>query len=79
MKNKYSKNKRYESDKKPEFCPNCGSKKIAQILYGLYRNYSPELKQKVKDGKIVFGGCCITDDDPSWRCIDCNANIYKNQ
>jgi hypothetical protein len=55
MKSKSSKNKRYESDKKPESCPADGSKKVAQI----------------KDGKIVLGGCCISDDDPSWRCINC--------
>jgi hypothetical protein len=71
MKSKSSKNKRYESDKKPESCPADGSKKVAQILYGLYRKYSPELMQKIKDGKIVLGGCCISDDDPSWRCINC--------
>ena len=67
---------KYKSAKNPEKCPECGSDKIASILYGLPA-FSDSLRQKIKDGKIVLGGCCVTDDDPAWRCTSCNTVIYK--
>jgi hypothetical protein len=62
--------------RKPRKCPQCGSAKIADILYGL-PIFSPELEKELKDGKIELGGCCISDDDPIWRCVDCETDIYK--
>jgi hypothetical protein len=67
---------KYKSAKKPDKCPECGSDKIASILYGLPA-FSPSLKEKIKDDKIVLGGCCITNDDPTWKCVDCNTLIFK--
>jgi hypothetical protein len=67
---------KYKSAKKPDKCPECGSEKIANIMYGLPA-FSPSLKEKIKDDKIVLGGCCITNDDPTWKCVDCNTLIYK--
>jgi hypothetical protein len=51
-------------------CPSCGGTDIAVILYGLP---SDELlnDEKVKQKKIVLGGCCITGNDPKLECNDC--------
>jgi hypothetical protein len=67
---------KYKSVKKPDKCPECGSSKIAEILFGLPA-FSPSLEKKVKTREIVLGGCCITNDDPSWKCVTCNTVIYK--
>ena len=67
---------KYKSTKKPKRCPACGSENIAGILYGL-PVFSPSLEKEIKENKTVLGGCCITEDDPAWKCIDCNAEIYK--
>ncbi|MCB9211234.1 MAG: hypothetical protein H6609_17840 [Ignavibacteriales bacterium] len=57
-------------------CPNCNSPRIATIQYG-YPRFSKELEQDLADGKIVFGGCCVTDNDPDYKCLDCNALIFS--
>ena len=51
-------------------CPKCGGTDIAMILYGLP---SGELQnsKKVKEKKIVFGGCVIRRNDPKLECNDC--------
>jgi hypothetical protein len=67
---------KYKFVNKPEKCPECGSDKIAYIMYGL-PNYSPSLQQEIRENKIVLGGCCITDDDPAWKCVDCKTYIYR--
>lgn len=67
---------RYESVKKPKRCPKCGSVQIASVLYGLPA-FSQKLEEDMKTGRIVLGGCCITDDDPKWQCIDCSTAIYR--
>lgn len=67
---------KYKSAKKPDKCPECGSEKIADILYGLPA-FSTSLKDRIKDHKIVLGGCCISGNDPAWKCIACNTYIYK--
>ena len=67
---------RIERSRKPETCPNCGHKPVAQILYGL-PDFSPELDEELKAGTVSLGGCCITDDDPAWECIHCGQRIYR--
>ena len=64
--------------RKPKKCPQCGSTKIADILYGL-PDYSPEFEKRIEDGKIALGGCCISNDDPVWKCVECEADIYKTK
>ena len=51
-------------------CPKCGGTDIAMILYGLP---SDELlnSKKVKEGKIILGGCCVSGKDPKLECNDC--------
>ena len=62
--------------RKPRKCPQCGSSRIAVILYGM-PEYSPELAKSLKEGKIELGGCCISNDDPKWKCTECELDIYK--
>jgi hypothetical protein len=69
---------KYTSAKKPEKCPCCGSDKIAIICYGLPA-FSPRLREDIKENKIVLGGCCVSEHDPTWKCVDCNSVIYKMQ
>ena len=64
----------YYSENKPNKCPACGSQKVVRILYGM-PSYEAFLDSKA--GKIILGGCVISDNDPRWGCIDCNAKIYK--
>ena len=67
---------RFEARVKPRKCPKCGSLIVARILYG-YPAYSEELQTDMKAGRIVLGGCCITLDDPAWKCKDCETEIYR--
>jgi primosomal protein N' len=67
---------KYKLAKKPDKCPNCGSDKIADILYGLPA-FSPSLEKMIEDQEIVLGGCCVSDEDPTWKCTACKTNIYK--
>ena len=62
--------------KKPRTCLECGSKRIAKILYGMPA-FSDELERDIKSGKIVLGGCVITDEDPIWQCVDCGKSYFK--
>jgi hypothetical protein len=67
----------HTATRKPRKCPACGGKKIAQIQYGLPA-FDAEMDEKLQQGKIVLGGCCITDCDPRWQCVECNAQIYHS-
>jgi hypothetical protein len=67
---------KYKSVMKPDKCPKCGSEKIADILYGLPA-FAPSLRGKIRDHKIVLGGCCISDESPTWKCLACNTVIHK--
>lgn len=49
-------------------CPSCGSSKVLPIVYGLP---SLDLMRDVERGRVALGGCCISDNDPEWRCADC--------
>jgi len=62
--------------RKPRKCPRCGNSTVASILYGLPK-FSAKLKTDLFFGHIVLGGCCITDCDPSWQCIECELQIYN--
>ena len=46
-------------------CPNCGaSGSLREIIYGLPA-------EPVDETKYAIGGCCISDNDPTIRCIEC--------
>ena len=51
-------------------CPKCGGTDIAIILWGLL-DFDSELENKLKEKKIVLGGCCVTNNDPKLECNDC--------
>ena len=51
-----------------KICPACKSKTgLREILYGL-----PD--GPVDDRKYAIGGCCISDNDPTVKCIECEWN-----
>jgi len=64
--------------KKPRKCPKCDSKTVARILYGMPA-FSPELEKDLEYGKIVLGGCVINPDDPTWSCVKCGTNMYRER
>ena len=66
-----------EVERKPRKCPKCGSVKVANILYGLPA-WDPEMEKEIEEGRIVLGGCMVSDDDPEWQCVDCGLDIYKS-
>ena len=47
----------------PVNCPICGGKETAPILYGLPL-FDEELKRKLRDHRIVLGGCLVSPFDP---------------
>jgi rubrerythrin len=57
-------------NEKPDVCPMCGSERVAEIPYGL-PDFSEELERALDAGEVVLGGCVVTGDDPSWRCVEC--------
>ena len=69
---------RYASKRKPKKCPVCSSPRVATILYGM-PELSAKLEKELSAGRIILGGCCITDDDPEWQCADCQTVIYMKR
>ena len=68
--------RRYFSKRKPEKCPACGAVAVASIQYGYPDMSDPRLKRDLEAGRVVLGGCCISDDDPAWQCTGCGARIW---
>ncbi|MCA9001716.1 MAG: hypothetical protein KDB61_07330 [Planctomycetes bacterium] len=67
---------RFERDRKPKTCPVCGEAAIATIVYGLLNEEGwAKLREK---GNYVGGGCCVTYDDPKWRCTACGTEIHRS-
>ncbi|GAB3029530.1 hypothetical protein GCM10027098_28300 [Bowmanella dokdonensis] len=66
--------------RKPRKCPECGSNKIADILYGLV-NYSGA-QQDHAAGKIAIGGCDVMDAwegnlERTWSCAVCGVDLFR--
>ncbi|HOC77508.1 MAG TPA: hypothetical protein PKO31_02315 [Methanofastidiosum sp.] len=55
-------------------CPKCGGENTVPICYGLplYETY-----QKEQKGELVLGGCCVSDDSPSWYYKECKNSWGK--
>ena len=49
-------------------CPKCCHNAIP-IMYGYP---SPEMFEAAEAGKIALGGCVIGDNDPDWKCAECD-------
>jgi len=62
-------------ESKPEKCPVCGFKPVAEILYGM-PVFSQELEEEMKAGKVTLGGCDISPGQPSWECSRCETLFY---
>ena len=60
-----------ENDEAP-VCPVCGSEDVAKIVYGMLADDDGTLQEQIDSGEIIPGGCCITDEDPTWECNDCH-------
>ena len=67
--------KRYESIEKPDKCPKCGAP-VYRIQYGLQAMSEEEYFNTYHE-HVIYGGCCISEDDPEWACSKCGAEIYN--
>jgi hypothetical protein len=67
---------RIERATKPAKCPVCNHRPLASILYGLPA-FSERLDDDLKAGRVTLGGCCVSNDDPSWACSKCGVDIYR--
>ena len=46
-------------------CPNCNETAgIREIIYGLPM-------EPIDESKYSIGGCCVTEIDPSHKCLNC--------
>ena len=55
----------------PKKCPFCGSTRIKPYLFGL------PTEEAMKSDKYILGGCVITGHEPSWGCVDCDAEFFE--
>ena len=68
----------------PSRCPACGSKDLAELLYGLIRPderlhfsalglYRPntQMRRAIADGIFQLRGCVIGNSSPEWQCNSC--------
>jgi hypothetical protein len=62
--------------RKPRKCPDCDHAPVASILYG-EPSISDELFEKEQRGEVIFGGCVIEPDQPTWQCSKCDLEFYK--
>ena len=67
--------KRYESIEKPDKCPKCGAP-VYRIQYGMPMMSEEEYFNTYHE-HVIYGGCCISEDDPEWQCSECGAEIYN--
>lgn len=65
---------KYYSAWQPERCPGCNSECVREILYGYPLSGAMDGANR---GELVLGGCEIDESNPSWRCLDCHADIYQ--
>lgn len=69
---------RYESSEKPELCPNCGLKRVAEIQWGSPQ-FTDQLYRAISSGRITLGSAQKPDDPPKWKCTICNTEIHKEK
>lgn len=67
--------KRYESIEKPDKCPKCGAP-VYRILYGMPAMPEEEYFKTYHE-HVIYGGCCVSEDDPEWQCSKCGAEIFN--
>ena len=69
---------RHISLDRPGICPACGSVRVSEIIYGL-PSFTPELEKELDAGRSILGGCCVTSDDPRWRCLECQTPVFDRE
>ena len=53
-------------------CPACESSSgLREIIYGYPAMYLDPSAPIIDEGKYALGGCCISDNDPTLKCIHC--------
>ena len=57
-------------------CPQCGSRKIARILWGR-QNISDELQKEIENGEAILGGCMVPKNSMNWHCSECGLEFVK--
>lgn len=62
-----------EVERKPRKCTNCGGI-VVPILYG---EPSPIGMELIDARKGIMGGCCVSNNDPQWGCLDCDTMYIK--
>ena len=68
--------KRIELSRRPKKCPTCTHSPVGTILWG-EPDMTPELRKSMNEGKVIIGGCCLSPDDPTWECSNCNQQIWE--
>ena len=54
-------------------CPICNSRVgVREFIYGM-----PD--REPDPSKYIVGGCCISEDMPDYRCINCATDFYKRR
>jgi len=56
-------------------CPKCNSHNVIPIKYGLPRD--KQAFEPVRQGEVEWGGCCIDNNSPIWRCKSCGHPFGK--
>ena len=59
--------------RRPDKCPQCGSPRVAEIVYGLPDPalVDADSEADVETERFVLGGCCIGRRNPRWHCLAC--------
>ncbi len=55
-------------------CPNCGSDKVARILWGM-PTFDEELMELESRGKVFFGGCTVMMPERKHHCNECEYHF----
>ena len=55
-------------------CQRCNTGMLP-VMYGFP---GPEMADDAMQGKIILGGCCVTENDPRWQCPACGATLPES-
>lgn len=55
------------------YCPECNSRDIGKLSYGLPNFESPELLSRIEKENTILAGCVVSDDSPLYRCKNCGT------
>ena len=55
-------------------CPKCGNRNIAKYLWGMPA-FTKQLEEDLEAGRVILGGCMITESDPKFHCNNCKKDF----